>query len=72
MFRCPPDVPLGEVLTVYAGEAAFRYWITERRIIRPEQVEVMLPTTGPTVTLISCYPYLIDSHRIVLFGELVQ
>ncbi|GIK37142.1 MAG: hypothetical protein BroJett011_09750 [Chloroflexota bacterium] len=71
IFRYLPDVPLGEVITVYAGEEAFRYWITERRIIRPEQVEVMLPTTGPTVTLISCYPYLIDSHRIVLFGELV-
>lgn len=72
IFRYLPDVPLGEVITVYAEEETFRYRIVERRIIRPEQVEVMLPTTGPTVTLISCYPYLIDSHRIVLFGELVQ
>jgi sortase (surface protein transpeptidase) len=32
----------------------------------------MLPTTGPTITLISCYPYLIDTHRIVLFGELIE
>lgn len=70
IFRYLPDVPIGEILTVYAGEQAFRYQITERRIIRPEQVEVMLPTTGPTITLISCYPYLIDTHRIVLFGDL--
>ena len=72
IFRYLPDVPLGEIITVYAGEQAFRYRIVERRIILPEQTEVMLPTTEPTVTLISCYPYLIDTHRIVLFGELVD
>jgi sortase A len=71
LFRYLPDVPVGEIITIYAGDEAFRYQITERRIIVPKQVEVMLPTTGPTTTLISCYPYLIDTHRIVLFGELV-
>lgn len=72
LFRYLPDVPVGEIITIYAGDEAFRYQITERRIITPDQVEVMLPTTGPTTTLISCYPYLIDTHRIVLFGELVE
>ncbi len=71
IFRYLPDVPTGEIVTVYAGEQSFRYRITERRIILPQQTEVMLPTTDPTVTLISCYPYLIDTHRIVLFGELI-
>ncbi len=72
IFRYLPDVPVGEIITVYAREETFRYRLTERRIIRPEQSEVMLPTTGPTVTLISCYPYLIDIYRIILFGELVE
>lgn len=71
IFRDLPDVPVGEVITIYAGDESFRYKVTERRIITPDQVEVMLPTTGPTTTLISCYPYLIDTHRIVLFGELI-
>jgi sortase A len=71
IFRYLPDVPLGEIVTVYAGEQVYRYRITGRRIILPNQVEVMAPTTGPTLTLISCYPYLIDTHRIVLFAELI-
>ena len=71
IFRYLPGVPVGEIVTVYAGKQVFRYQITERRFILPEQVEVMLPTTGPTLTLISCFPYLIDTHRIILFGELV-
>lgn len=72
IFRHLPDVPLGEIVTVYAGEQVYRYRIADRRIILPNQVEVMAPTTGPTLTLISCYPYLIDTHRIVLFGELIE
>lgn len=72
IFRYLPNVTIGESVTVYASEQRFHYRLTERRIIRPEQVEVMLPTTGPTVTLISCYPYLIDTYRIVLFGDLVE
>lgn len=72
IFRYLPDVTIGESVTVYASEQRFHYRLAERRIIRPEQVEVMLPTTGPTITLISCYPYLIDTHRIVLFGDLVE
>ena len=72
IFRYLPDVPLGEIVTVYAEEQVYRYLITERRIILPNQVEVMARTTGPTLTLISCYPYLIDTHRIVLFGELIE
>ena len=72
IFRYLPDVPLGEIVTVYAGEQAYHYRIADRRIILPNQGEVMLPTTGPTLTLISCYPYLIDTYRIVLFGELIE
>jgi len=72
LFRYLPDVPVGEIVTVYATQQAYRYRITERRIILPDQGEVMLPTTGPTLTLISCHPYLIDTHRIVLFGELLE
>ena len=31
---------------------------------------VMAPTERPTLTLVSCYPYLVDNQRIVVFAEL--
>jgi sortase (surface protein transpeptidase) len=30
----------------------------------------MNPTSNATITLISCYPYLINTQRIVVLGEL--
>jgi sortase (surface protein transpeptidase) len=33
-------------------------------------VSVMYPASSPVLTLISCYPYGIDTHRIVVTAEL--
>jgi sortase A len=44
--------------------------VTRTEIVEPTQVEVMASTSDPSVTLISCYPYLIDKQRIVVFAKL--
>ena len=46
--------------------------MTEIRIVEPTGVSVMDPAPRPTVILISCYPYLVNTQRIVVFGELVE
>jgi sortase A len=46
------------------------YIVTQTIIVQPTQVEVMAATAEPTVTLISCYPYLVDKQRIVVFATL--
>ncbi len=70
LFRYLDQLKPGDEVIAYAGQQRYRYVITESRIVKPTQVEVMQPTSGPTLTLISCYPYLIDTERIVVFGEL--
>jgi len=32
----------------------------------------MDPTAEPTLTLITCHPYLVDTHRMVVFARLVE
>ncbi len=70
IFRNLPDVQLGDVIEVYTASQMFRYVVTQQRIIQPTEVSVMYPTSTPVLTLISCYPYGIDSHRIVVIAEL--
>ncbi len=60
----------GDEVTVYTQAEKFTYVITGKRIVEPTEVSVMAPTIGPTLTLISCYPYLVDTQRIVVFAEL--
>lgn len=72
IFRYLEDLDVGDEYFIYAGEEKFRYVVKERRIIEPDEVEVMLPTTEPVSTLQTCYPYFIDTHRLVVIGELAN
>ena len=60
----------GATVTINTMGEQFTYVIKGTEIVEPTAVNVMDPTTTPTLTLISCYPYLIDNKRIVVFGEL--
>jgi sortase A len=62
----------GDTVTINTMGEQFTYVIKETEIVEPTAVNVMDPTTAPTLTLISCYPYLIDNKRIVVFGELQE
>jgi sortase A len=70
LFRYLDRLKPGDEVVVYANQQRYRYMITGSRIVEPTQVEVMAPTSTPTVTLISCYPYLVDTKRIAVFAEL--
>ncbi len=60
----------GHEVLIYAGETPYRYIVREKRVVGPTEVGVMGPTTKATLTLITCYPYLIDTHRLVVMAEL--
>ena len=70
VFRYLDKLEVGDVATVHTKERAFRYVVKGKRIVEPTEVSVMEHTHEPTVTLITCYPYRVDTHRLVIFAEL--
>ncbi len=70
IFRHLNDMEPGDEIFIHTTSQVYRYTVTMKQIIEPTQVEVMEPTRDPVVTLISCYPYLLDTHRVVVIGEL--
>ena len=70
VFRDLDKLQPGDQVILYTMQQQYVYLVTETRIVEPGQVEVMNPTSDPTVTLISCYPYMVDKKRIVVFAKL--
>ncbi len=70
VFRDLDKLQPGDQVILYTMQQQFIYIVTETRIVEPSQVDVMNPTSDPTVTLISCYPYMVDNKRIVVFAKL--
>jgi len=70
IFRDLSDLDLGDEVFVHTASQVYHYVVTQKRIIEPTEVSVMKSTSSPVLTLISCYPYGIDTHRIVVIAEL--
>ena len=70
IFRELDKLSPGDIIILYTGSRQYTYVVTGTQIIGPTRVEVMAPTPNVVVTLISCYPYLIDNQRIVVSAVL--
>lgn len=70
LFRYLDRLQPGDQVILYTQQKQYIYIVTHTEIVEPSRVEVMAPTSEPTATLISCYPYLVDDQRIVVFAKL--
>lgn len=70
IFRFLDQLSPGDEIIVYTNIRSYTYVITNTLIVEPTFVQVMDPTQNPTITLISCYPYLINTERIVIQANL--
>ena len=70
IFRDLEELKIGDEIVVYAGQQSFRYVVRATRIVEPDDLGVMEPTSTPVLTLLTCYPYMIDSHRLIVIAEL--
>ncbi len=70
LFRDLDKLQPGDLVVLYTQQKQYTYAVDRTEIVEPTAVEVMASTGAPTVTLISCYPYLVDKQRIVVFARL--
>jgi sortase A len=70
IFRDLEQVRVGDEIVIYAGEQPYRYVVRATRIVEPDDVSIMYPTTTPVLTLLTCYPYMVDTQRLVVIAEL--
>ena len=71
IFRHLDKLTPGDEIVISTERQSYTYIVREIEVVAPTAVSVMEPTAHPQTTLISCYPYQINTHRIVVFADLV-
>ena len=80
VFRRLPELQAGDEITLFRGGTQYLYRVELRTIVREdgateaqrrENARWMEPTDDAVATLISCYPYRVDTHRIIVRARLV-
>ena len=70
IFRDLDRLKAGDEIVLHTNQRAYTYVVVGTQVVEPTFVQVMDQTADPTLTLISCYPYLVDDERIVVQGRL--
>jgi sortase A len=63
-------VKKGDEIFVHSGRGVFRYVVRTTKIVKPTSVEVLAPTTDHRLTLITCTPVKLATHRIIVIADL--
>jgi sortase A len=75
VFRPLRRVRVGDVIALTTADHIYQYRVTQTRIVKPDEVDVLNPRGRPTLTLVTCYPFTFIGHaplRYVVFADLVQ
>ena len=70
IFRDLDELKAGDQVIIHTNQRSYTYVISGSKVVEPTQVEVMDSTNQPKLTLVSCYPYLVDNQRIVVTAHL--
>ena len=72
LFDRLTDVKIGDTFYVDVYGETLAYKVTRIDVITPDQIEALAPTPGKDlVTLMTCTPYAVNSHRLLVTGERV-
>lgn len=77
LFTRLDETDIGDTFVIQIGDIGFHYEVKQMTVITPEEAEVYAQepigvNDKANVTLITCTPYGINSHRLLVIGEFIK
>lgn len=72
LFRYLDQLQPGDPFQIRTESQVYNYAVTEILIVNPNDVYVMEDRGGAVATLISCYPFQVNTQRLVVYAERVS
>jgi sortase A len=78
VFRYVVNLEPGHIVDLYVGPTVYRYVVTEKYIlkekgmppeVRQENARWIAPTDDERLTLVTCWPYTNNTHRVVVVAK---
>lgn len=71
VFKRLPEVAIGDAVILFTAEDEFLYQVVETKVVLPSETGVMAPTSDRTLTLITCVPDGVYTHRLIVVAKQV-
>jgi sortase A len=71
-FNRLDELVIGDKIIVTTMAGKFTYEIYEIKVVEPEEISVLDNTRGAEITLVTCTPIRISTHRLIVKGKIVE
>ena len=71
VFRHLDAIAVGDTIVVQTPQGSAQFRVRELRIVAPTDLSVLDTTQTATLTLLTCYPFMVDSARLAVIADLV-
>lgn len=71
-FNRLDEIEEGDYIEIETFNITWRYEVTGIEIVEPEEISVLNYAEGKNITLITCTPFMIGTHRLIVHGKLVE
>jgi sortase A len=72
IFRDLGSLRPGDVVLAYTPAGVYHYEVVWSRRVLPTETSVIAPSSEPILTMITCYPPFIATHRIVVMARMLE
>ncbi len=71
-FNRLDELSMGDKIIVTTIDGEFEYEVYESRVVKPEEISVLDNTKDAEITLVTCTPIRVATHRLIVKGRMVE
>lgn len=72
VFRHLDDLEVGDEFTIWYNSKEYKYRVSSKKTVNPDQVDVTLPTKEEQVSLMTCVPPGTTRYRLIVVAKRVN
>lgn len=69
-FNRLDELQIGDEIAIKTESSQYKYKIYEKKVVEPSEISVLDNTKAPIITLVTCTPIRIATHRLIIKGKL--
>jgi sortase A len=70
-FNRLDELAAGDRMTIQHKGKTYTYEVTEKEVVQPSEVRVLNPTVDAQLTLVTCTPVRVATHRLIVRAKLI-
>jgi sortase A len=70
-FNRLDELDIGDLIIVTTTDGEFKYEVYESKVVKPEEISVLDNSEGSEITLVTCTPIRVATHRLIVKGKMV-